>query len=98
VLTYRVIWLVSICSGFAVFVFYDTTNRSRFFFDLCFLISVIKGTTAYRGAAEGTQDVDTGTLLQMIGRAGRPGFDTSGTAVIMTDTLSKTRYENLSQG
>lgn len=73
-------------------------DRSRFFFDLCFLISVIKGTTAYRGAAEGTQDVDTGTLLQMIGRAGRPGFDISGTAVIMTDTLSKTRYENLSQG
>lgn len=34
----------------------------------------------------------------MMGRAGRPGFDISGTAVIMTDTHSKTRYENLSQG
>ena len=70
-----------------------------------------------------------GTLLQMVGRAGRPGFDKSGTAVvrsnllatlsipmfplnltvtysvmfsfrqqIMTDSLSKTRYENISQG
>ncbi len=60
--------------------------------------SVIKGTSAYRGASQGHQDIDTGTLLQMIGRAGRPGFDTSGTAVIMTDTLSKTRFENMSQG
>jgi ATP-dependent DNA helicase HFM1/MER3 len=34
----------------------------------------------------------------MVGRAGRPGFDKSGTAVIMTDSLSKTRYENISQG
>lgn len=61
-------------------------------------LSVVKGTSAYRGANEGHQDIDTGTLLQMIGRAGRPGFDTSGTAVIMTDTLSKTRFENMSQG
>lgn len=61
-------------------------------------ISVVKGTSAYRGASEGHQDIDTGTLLQMIGRAGRVGFDTSGTAVIMTDTLSKTRFENMSQG
>jgi ATP-dependent DNA helicase HFM1/MER3 len=34
----------------------------------------------------------------MIGRAGRPGFDTSGTAVIMTDIKSKSRYEKLSSG
>lgn len=59
---------------------------------------VIKGTSAYRGASNGHQDIDAGTLLQMMGRAGRPGFDKTGTAVIMTDTLSKTRYENVSQG
>ena len=43
---------------------------------------VIKGTSAYRGAANGHQDIDMGTLLQMVGRAGRPGFDKSGTAVV----------------
>ena len=31
----------------------------------------------------------------MIGRAGRPGFDTSGTAVIMTDNKSKERFQKL---
>jgi ATP-dependent DNA helicase HFM1/MER3 len=31
----------------------------------------------------------------MIGRAGRPGFDTSGTAVIMTDNKSKDKYQRL---
>jgi len=59
---------------------------------------IVKGTSCYRGAGIGNVDIDSGTLLQMIGRAGRPGFDSSGTAVIMTDTNSKTRYENLSQG
>lgn len=59
---------------------------------------VIKGTSAYRGTEVGHQDIDAGTLLQMMGRAGRPGFDKTGTAVIMTDTNSKTRFENVSQG
>ncbi len=43
---------------------------------------IIKGTTTWRGSGIGYQEIDTGTLLQMIGRAGRPGFDTSGTAVV----------------
>jgi replicative superfamily II helicase len=30
-------------------------------------------------------DIDTSQVLQMIGRAGRPQFDSSGVAVIMTD-------------
>ena len=59
---------------------------------------VIKGTSAYRGAGNGHQDIDASSLLQMMGRAGRPGFDKTGVAVIMTDSLSKTRYENVSQG
>jgi replicative superfamily II helicase len=56
---------------------------------------IIKGTSAYRGSGEGYQDIDQASLLQMIGRAGRPGFDTTGTAVIMTDNDSKTKFEQL---
>ena len=59
---------------------------------------VIKGTSMWRGTSQGYQEIDKGTLLQMIGRAGRPGFDTSGTAVIMTDSKSKRRYEEMSSG
>ena len=59
---------------------------------------IIKGTATWRGSVEGNQEIDRGTLLQMIGRAGRPGFDTSGTAVIMTDNSSKRKYEELSGG
>jgi hypothetical protein len=56
---------------------------------------VIKGTTAWRGSESGYQDIDKGSLLQMIGRAGRTGFDTSGTAVIMTDAKSEHKYKNI---
>ena len=52
----------------------------------------------WRGAGIGHVDIDPGTLLQMMGRAGRPGFDTCGTAAIMTDNKSKKRYEQLSMG
>lgn len=56
---------------------------------------VIKGTKAWRGSGSGYQDLDHATLLQMIGRAGRPGFETEGTAVIMTDNKSKRTFEML---
>jgi len=56
---------------------------------------IIKGTKAWRGGGSGYQDLDQATLLQMIGRAGRPGFDTTGTAVIMTDNKSKPVFEKL---
>lgn len=35
------------------------------------------------------------TILEMIGRAGRPGFDTSGVAVIMTSLEDLQNYTNL---
>lgn len=56
---------------------------------------VIKGTMAWRGGSNGYKDLDRASLLQMIGRAGRPGFDSSGTAVIMTDNDSKSKFEKL---
>ena len=48
---------------------------------------VLKGTrrwTAESGETAGYQEYDRSTCLQMIGRAGRPQFDTEGVAVIMT--------------
>lgn len=59
---------------------------------------IVKGTRAWRGSGSGYQDLDAASLLQMIGRAGRPGFDTSGTALLMTDTNSKSRIERLILG
>ena len=59
---------------------------------------IIKGTSLWRGTGQGYQDIDRGTLFQMIGRAGRPGFDNNGTAVIMTDSKSKRKYEEMSSG
>jgi ATP-dependent DNA helicase HFM1/MER3 len=53
---------------------------------------VIKGTRRYCGgehdatseASTGYQEYDRSVCLQMVGRAGRPQFDTEGVAVIMT--------------
>ena len=48
---------------------------------------VLKGNrrwTSDAGQAAGYQEYDRSTCLQMIGRAGRPQFDTEGVAVIMT--------------
>jgi ATP-dependent DNA helicase HFM1/MER3 len=59
---------------------------------------IVKGTRAWRGGSSGYQDIDKSSLLQMIGRAGRPGLDTSGVAVIMTDNKSKSLVEVQIQG
>lgn len=48
---------------------------------------VIKSTQSYQtGSAE---EISQNTILQMIGRAGRPQFDVSGVAVIMTQQHKK---------
>lgn len=57
---------------------------------------VIKSTMQYvAGACEEYSEAD---LLQMIGRAGRPQFDTTATAVIMTKIQTRDKYLSLMNG
>ncbi|XP_077394104.1 putative ATP-dependent DNA helicase HFM1 isoform X2 [Festucalex cinctus] len=57
---------------------------------------VIKSTVQYvAGSCEEYSEVD---MLQMIGRAGRPQFDTSATAVIMTKMQTKDKHMKLMNG
>ncbi|CAM9813986.1 unnamed protein product [Ectocarpus sp. 6 AP-2014] len=58
---------------------------------------VIKGTNQYRGA-QGYKEMPRSAILQMIGRAGRQGFDSSGVAVVMTSERNKKALERLSAG
>ena len=58
---------------------------------------VLKGTRRYSsevGEAAGYVEYDKSTCLQMIGRAGRPQFDTEGTAVVMTTKAVRTLTED----
>ncbi|XP_067665183.1 probable ATP-dependent DNA helicase HFM1 [Haliotis asinina] len=57
---------------------------------------VIKSTVFYSMGSP-TEYSDS-QVLQMIGRAGRPQYDTSATAVIMTKSDTKSKYENLMNG
>ncbi|XP_051556744.1 probable ATP-dependent DNA helicase HFM1 isoform X2 [Myxocyprinus asiaticus] len=57
---------------------------------------VIKSTLHYVGGA--CEEYSEADLLQMIGRAGRPQFDTTATAVIMTRSHTKDKYTQLLSG
>nr|XP_015210859.1 PREDICTED: probable ATP-dependent DNA helicase HFM1 isoform X2 [Lepisosteus oculatus]XP_015210860.1 PREDICTED: probable ATP-dependent DNA helicase HFM1 isoform X2 [Lepisosteus oculatus] len=57
---------------------------------------VIKSTMHYVGGM--FQEYSETDILQMIGRAGRPQFDTTATAVIMTRSQTKDRYTHLVSG
>lgn len=48
---------------------------------------IIKSTQQYVGGV--MQEYPEGHILQMMGRAGRPQFDTSATTVIMTQESTK---------
>ena len=58
---------------------------------------IVIGTKAYRSneKGKGYQDIEASSLMQMIGRAGRPGLDSTGVAVVLTDNNSKKRIENI---
>eukprot|EP00794_Sanderia_malayensis_P006137 gene6137-6843_t len=57
---------------------------------------VIKSTMHYVSGMY--EEYTESQVLQMIGRAGRPQFDTSATAVIMTKNATKAKYEALISG
>jgi hypothetical protein len=59
---------------------------------------VVKSTMAWRGGSEGYCELPHTTILQMIGRAGRPQFDTEGVAVIMTTAARAPALRLLAQG
>ena len=59
---------------------------------------VLLGTTFWRGAGTGYEDLPVSAVLQMIGRAGRPGYDDRGVAVIMTSKDKQAHYEGMAAG
>ena len=54
---------------------------------------IVKGTEYFDGKLMRYVDYPLTDVLQMIGRAGRPGFDTEGTAVVLVETSKKNFYK-----
>ncbi|CAE7392902.1 hfm1, partial [Symbiodinium sp. KB8] len=60
---------------------------------------IIKSTSQWRGSrAGGYQEYPTSSILQMMGRAGRPQFDTYGVAVILTVEQHREKYLRIGSG
>ncbi|KAK3390415.1 Sec63 Brl domain-containing protein [Podospora didyma] len=55
---------------------------------------VVKGTQYYDAKIEGYKDMDLTDVLQMLGRAGRPQFDNTGVARILTQDSKKDFYKH----
>jgi antiviral helicase SLH1 len=55
---------------------------------------VVKGTQFFDAKLEGYKDMDLTDVLQMLGRAGRPQFDTTGIARIFTQDSKKAFYKH----
>ncbi|CAK7231337.1 ATP-dependent DNA helicase MER3 [Sporothrix eucalyptigena] len=54
---------------------------------------ILKGTMGYQNGK--FSEYDEFEVMQMIGRAGRPQFDTSATAIILTRTENRDKYLNI---
>jgi superfamily II RNA helicase len=54
---------------------------------------IVKGTEYYDGKTSRYVDYPLTDVLQMIGRAGRPGFDTEGRAVVLVESSKKNFYK-----
>ena len=57
---------------------------------------VIKGTSVYR--SQGMQEMGMAEVVQMCGRAGRPGFEVEGVAVTLTRQETMGKHSDLSLG
>jgi antiviral helicase SLH1 len=55
---------------------------------------VVKGTQFFDAKSEGYKDMDLTDVLQMLGRAGRPQFDSTGIARIFTQDAKKDFYKH----
>lgn len=58
---------------------------------------VLKGTVCYQGGAQLGEYSDL-EVMQMLGRAGRPQYEDSALAIILTRSQHKKRYEELESG
>ena len=56
---------------------------------------IIKGTQLYDASAGGFKDLGVLDVQQIFGRAGRPGFDTSGEGVIITEHKKLSKYVSM---
>lgn len=59
---------------------------------------MIVKSTLYYAEKQGWVEYPVSTVLQMIGRAGRPQFDSSGVAVVMTQRQRQDFYNNILNG
>lgn len=55
---------------------------------------IIKGTQFFDAKIEAYRDMDLTDILQMMGRAGRPAYDTSGIAIVYTKESKKMFYKH----
>lgn len=55
---------------------------------------IIKGTKFFDAKIEAYRDMDLTDILQMMGRAGRPAYDTSGIAIVYTKESKKVFYKH----
>lgn len=56
---------------------------------------IIKSTYCYRGPYIGFDEYNELEIEQMVGRAGRPQYDTKGIAIIMTENQNVLKFENM---
>lgn len=63
----------------------------------CHLV-IIKNTVSYQSGTGAHLEYSDLDMMQMLGRAGRPQFDTSASAVIMTRQEQVRKYEKMVQG